>query len=384
MTRMAIFPVMAGRAGGEPLTYERELIRNLAELDTETDYHITCLNQAAIEAIDPKGDNFSTHIIPGMVRPLAMSVGLNHVLRREKIDLMHAAYMAPPWCGTPYIFTLHCSSPFLTPHLYEPAMRARLQYLIRCGIRDARHVICVSNDVLQGARDYYGISEDRMSVVHNGVAEHFRTTTEQERAPVLAKYGLDGSYLFIAAAFEKRKNLSRLLEAFALYRREVDPECKLALAGDRQLLDSGARLPLAGDVRPVTQPLAERIRDLGLEDAVVRLGYVPQEDLAPLYGGAVFFAFPSLWEGFGIPVIEAMACGVPVLTSNTSALPEVTNGAAVLVNPASVSSIAEGMATLAKDRQLRDKLVAAGIRRAAEFSWKRCARETLEVYRRMA
>lgn len=383
MSRIAIFPVMAGRAGGGPLTYERELARNLPQLDPENSYHLTCLNEAAVKALDAAAPNVTHHMVPGRLRPLAMSLGLQAVLKRERIDLMHAAYMAPPWSPTPYVFTLHCSSPFLTPHLYRPAMRARLQYLTRCGMRDAAHIMCVSRSVLEGARDYYGVAEDRMSVVYNGVGESFRATTAQERAPVLARYGLEGPYLFTAAAFEKRKNFSRLLEAFAIYRREANPDCKLALAGDPQLADSAAPLPLASDMGWQTQPLGARIRELGLADAVVRLGYVPAVDLPHLYGGAVFFAFPSLWEGFGIPVIEAMACGVPVLTSNVSAMPEVAEGAALLVNPASVASIAEGMARLTADPALRAQLVEAGMKRAAAFSWKRTAAETLAVYRQL-
>lgn len=383
MSRIAIFPVMAGRAGGGPLTYERELVRGLAAIDTDTDYRLTCLNQAAAKTLDPSAANFSTHFIPGRLRPVAMTLGLQHVLRRERIDLMHAAYMAPPWSPTRYVFTLHCSSPFATPHLYPPAMRARLLFLIRCGMRDAAHIICVSRDVLEGARDYYGVSEDRMSVVHNGVGAHFRATTPEEQAPVLARYGLEGRYIFTAAAFEKRKNLSRLLEAFARYRRDSDPLCRLALAGDPMLVDPNCQLPLASDMGWETRPLGRYITELGLEDAVVLLGYVAAKDLPALYGGALFFAFPSLWEGFGIPVIEAMACGAPVLTSNNSALPEVAGDCAVFVNPASIDSIAEGMAQLGCDAALRERLSAAGVARAAQFSWARTASETLDVYRRL-
>jgi glycosyltransferase involved in cell wall biosynthesis len=367
MSRIALFPVMAGRNGGGPETYERELARGLAAIDTDTDYRVTCLNEAAGMALATGAPNFQTRIIPGRLRPVAMTFGLQWLLRREKIDLMHAAYIAPPWSPVRYVFTLHCSSPFAVPELFPPAIRARLLFLIRCGMRDAAHIICVSQDVLERAREHYGVPSERMTVVYNGVGSHFRAMTPEERAPVLERYGLSGRYIFTAARFEKRKNLARLLQAFARYHREVDPECRLALAGD-MTWEAG--------------PLGRLIAELGLDSAVQRLGYVANHDLPAIYGGAVFFAFPSIWEGFGLPVIEAMASGTPVLTSNTSSLPEVAGNAAILVDPHSTDAIADGMARLGSDAALRTRLSAVGQVHAARFSWAQTAKETLEVYRR--
>lgn len=367
MTRIAIFPVMAGRSGGGPETYERELVRGIAALDGDTDYRIACLNAAAAAALDPERPNFRTHLLPGHFRPLAMTAGLPYVLRRERVDFMHAAFIAPPWSPVRYMFTLHCSSPFAAPELFPPAIRARLLYLFSRGMHDAEHIICVSRDVLARAAGHYGIPEERMSVVHNGVGAHFRPMRAEERAPILARYGVGGRYVFAAARFEKRKNLPRLLEAFALYRQRVDAECRLALAGDMTWEATA---------------IGRRIAELGLEGAVQRLGYVAHGDLPALYGGAEFFVFPSLWEGFGIPVLEAMASGTAVLTSNATALPEIAGDAALLVDPTSVEAIAEGMARLGGDAALRADLAAKGQRRAAEFSWARTAAETLALYRR--
>lgn len=367
MSRVAIFPVMAGRSGGGPETYERELVHGIAALDHDTDYSLTCLNAAAAAALDPGQPNFHARLLPGGLRPIAMTVGLPLVLRRDRVDFMHAAYIAPPWSPVRYMFTLHCSSPFAAPDLFPPLIRARLLYLIGRGMRDAEHVVCVSRDVLERARDHYGIAEERMSVVHNGVGAHFRPMNAEQRAPVLARYGVGGRYVFAAARFEKRKNLPRLFEAFARYRRDVDPECRLALAGDMTW---------------EAEAIGRRIAELGLGDAILKLGYVAHGDLPALYGGALFFAFPSLWEGFGIPVLEAMASGTPVLTSNVTALPEVAGDAAVLVDPCSVDAIADGMVRLGTDPALRARLAAAGTARAAAFSWARTAAETLALYRR--
>jgi alpha-1,3-rhamnosyl/mannosyltransferase len=367
MSRIAIFPVMAGRSGGGPETYERELVRGIASLDGETDYRLACLNAAAAAALDPGQPNFRTHLLPGRLRPLAMAAGLPAMLKRERVDFMHAAFIAPPWSPVRYMFTLHCSSPFAAPHLFPPAIRARLLFLFRRGMRSADHVICVSRDVLERAAEFYGVAEERMSVVHNGVGSHFRPMTAEERAPILARYKLSGRYVFAAARFEKRKNLPRLLEAFARYRQTVDPECRLALAGDMTWEATA---------------IGQRIGELGLDGAVLRLGYVAHQDLPALYGGAEFFAFPSLWEGFGIPVLEAMASGAPVLTSNVTALPEIAGDAALLVDPHSVDAILDGMTRLGRDEVLRRDLAARGRGRAAAFAWSRTAAETLALYRR--
>jgi glycosyltransferase involved in cell wall biosynthesis len=164
-----------------------------------------------------------------------------------------------------------------------------------------------------------------------------------------------------------RKNIIRMLEAFHHFRHEVKSEIKLVLAGTKSWTSEG---------------IDETIERLKLKDHVIELGYVNNHDLPVLYSGAEMFVFPSLWEGFGIPVIEAMACSTPVLTSNNSALPEVAGGAAVLIDPYSVEDIASGMYKLFSDATLRQSLRAKGLERAKFFTWRRTAQQTLEAYKR--
>ena len=182
---------------------------------------------------------------------------------------------------------------------------------------------------------------------------------------VRRRYRLPERFVLFLGAMEPRKNLLRLIEAWATLKPAVRRETSLVVAGAQGWLNDSVR---------------SRVETLGLGDRVHLAGYVEGEDLAALYSLATVFAYPSLWEGFGLPVLEAMACGTPVLTSDVSSLPEVAGDAAVLVPPTDVEAIADGLFRLLEDAALRADLAERGRRRAARFSWERCARETLAVY----
>lgn len=365
---VAIFPVMAGRQAGGPETYEVELIRNLAALDRETAYSVFCLSRAAADALRVANENFRFEVLRPTVRSVSMSLSLPWATKARNVELLHAAYISPPWLPIDHVFTLHCSSPFMRPELFPPLVRMRLKALIWRGIRSARHVICVSQNVLDLAVEHYDAPRERMSVIHNGVGEHFRPVPEETRRGVLAAAGVEWPYVLFAGRFEPRKNMLRTIAAFDIFRREVAPEMRLVLAG---------RKTWQG------QAVDALIRRLDLGRHVVEIGHVPNRDLPAWYSGAAMFVFPSLWEGFGIPVVEAMACGAPVITSNVSSMPEIAGEAASLVDPTSVASIAAAMERLHRDGALRARLAAAGLARAREFSWRRNAEQTLALYRRL-
>ncbi len=366
--RIGILVVMAGREAGGPETYEHNLVRALAALDEHNEYHILGFSEAALDSFGVHRENVHYHRLAGGVRAMQMSLGLSHTARRQRLDLLHAAFIAPPFRPVDYVFTLHCSSPFMHPEMYPPLIRWRLKFLIQRGMRQARHIMCVSRNVLDLAREYYGIPEERMSVVYNGISEHFRPVPALERADFLASLGLEEPYFLFAGRFEPRKNVPRILRAFHRFHHEVDATPRLVLAGNSTW--DGDRVE-------------ETLEKLALGDAVMRLGtHIDNERMPALYSGAMALIYPSLWEGFGLPVIEAMACGTPVLTSNLSSLPEVAGDAALLVDPTDVDEIAHGMERLATDDALRNGLIAKGLARAAAFSWRNTARQVLDVYQR--
>jgi glycosyltransferase involved in cell wall biosynthesis len=359
---------MAGRDAGGPETYEHGLVRQLVQLDTETEYRIFCFSQRAADSFGVVQPNLRYQILSPSFRPFSVAVSLPRSLKAHGVDLMHAACVPPLFSPVDYVSTLHCSSTFIHPEYYPPLVRWRLKVLVRQGMRHARHTLCVSQNVLDLAADHFRVPRERMSVIYNGIGEHFAPIPEAERAPVLARFGIRDPYVLFVGRCEPRKNVTRLLEAFHAYRHEVDRGIKLVLAGNKTW---------AG---PEIDRTVER---LSLRSHVIEPGYVPQVDLPALYNGAEFLAFPSLWEGFGIPVVEAMACGTPVLTSNLSSLPEIAAGAAVLVDPLSVEEIAAGMQRIGQDDELRARLRQRGLERARDFSWRRTAEQTLAVYRRL-
>ena len=214
---------------------------------------------------------------------------------------------------------------------------------------------------------FYPVPEERIDVVHLGVDDLIRPADEETIQAALLRYGIRSPYLLHVGRVEKKKNLSRALEAFAgIRKRSAHP----------------IQIVLAGTPGPGGEEVFQTIERLGLKEDVRHVGYVRQEDLPALYSGALLFLFPSLYEGFGMPVLEAMACGTPVLTSDVTSLPEVVGDAAVQVDPLDVESIAREILRLVEDGQLREEYVRKGLERAKEFTWERTARETLAVYRK--
>jgi len=243
--------------------------------------------------------------------------------------------------------------------------------LFRVGFERAAVTICVSDYVRQRVMEDYGIDADRLAVVHNGISDAFRPHPMDDplRADLAARYGIDAPFILSVGRLEPRKNVVRLVRAFARFKRESLAPHKLVLVGrPNWRLDD----------------IVRAIREEEVEDSVLRIGHLPLELMPALYSAADVFAFPSLYEGFGIPPLEAMACGAPCVVSNNTAMPEVSDGAACLVDPYDVDDIAGALLELVTDDARREQMRRKGFARAAEFSWARTAERTLEVYRRVA
>lgn len=364
--RIGIFVVMAGRQAGGPETYERGLVEALARLDTNNEYQVLCLNRAAAGAFEISASNMRLRALWPGLRVISMSTSLPWVLWRERIDLLHATFTPPPLSPRPYVFTHHCFSTFAHPEFYAPTIRWRLNALIVRGLRRARRIICVSENVRDLTAEKFRLPHERMPVVYNGVGPNFHPLDRGlARAEVARRYRVHTPFVLYVGKLESRKNIVRLLQAFRMFRAEIREPYTLVLAGRRT---------------PMSVGIDAAIDSLGLRAHVVEIGHLPNADLPLLYNAAEMFAFPSLWEGFGIPVVESMACATPVITSNVSSLPEVTDGAALLVDPYSTDDIGAAMFELARDASLRAMLAERGLRRAQHFTWEQTARRTLAVY----
>ena len=255
--------------------------------------------------------------------------------------------------------TLHDVTSWLTPETHTAANRAAdARYLTRI-LKRADGIIAVSENTRRDAIEVLRLDPSRIFTIHSGVAEAFFTASPEEAR---RKYKLDRPYVLFVGAIEPRKNLDRLLDAW----RELTRDVELVIVGA-----SGWAPP-------------ETVRRLSETPGVRRLGYVPEADLPGITSGALALAYPSLYEGFGFPVVQAMAAGAPVLTSNTSCLPEVAADAAVLVDPRDTEAIRDGLRRLLDDPTLRATLAQAGGLRAGHFRWDRCARESMDFFKQLS
>ena len=276
--------------------------------------------------------------------------------------------MAPVGCPCPYVLTLYDMSLFLHARTQPLKSRLLIRSLVPWVARRAAAVITATNSAHADIIRVLGLPPGRVQVVSGGVDPAFQLIHSPDTLdPVRRRYGLDRPFILTVGTLEPRKNLGRLTRAFGQLRAQGRKE-ELVLVGR------------SGWGRDEARRVAD---ELGIAATVRTLGYVPQSDLPALYALARVVAFPSLYEGFGFPIVEAMACGTPVLTSNRSAMAEVGRDAALLIDPTVVGSIADGLAALLDDKPLRDRLRGAGLRRAASLRWPTVAERTVAVYDRV-
>lgn len=367
--KIGVLVLMAGRKAGGPETYEVETLRALARLDQRNEYVIYCTGDEAPPAIGITQDNFRYHVLKPGSRAISLTATLPIRIKRDGIDLLHSTFTPPPIAACPEVLTMHCLSSFVHPEFYSPAIAWRLNTLMRLGMRRSEFVLCVSQATADDVHERFAVPRERLVVAYNGVDARFTPVpVDEARRRVREELRIDGPYALFLGKLEPRKNVMRLLEAFAQFRQETKSETRLLLAGNRT---------------GVTPAIGARMAELGIADAVIQPGYVPADLLTSLYSASRMFLLPSIWEGFGIPVVEAMACGAPVLTSNVTSLPEIAGDAAVIVDPHSTASMAEGLAKLDASESLRQTLVARGLERARLFTWENGARRTLETYERL-
>ncbi|MGH9866843.1 MAG: glycosyltransferase family 4 protein [Candidatus Polarisedimenticolia bacterium] len=288
-------------------------------------------------------------------------------LARHRVDLLHGTfYTLPLVCPCPAVVTIHDITFDLHPDWFTPRARLAFGGFAAASARKARHVITVSERSRRDICERYGIPPAKVSAIPLAPDPGFvRVEDPASRAAVRARYATGDSFLLHVGAITPRRNIPRLLEAFARVRQD----------------DRGLTLVLAGPVEPPSPPLEPLIDRLGLRGAVRLLGYVATEDLPALYSAAAAVVYPSLYEGFGLPVVEAMACGTPVLASDGSCFPEVAGDAALLVDPTDTEAMTQGLRSIVRDEATRVRLVQAGGLRAAGLRWEETARRTLAVYR---
>ena len=287
-------------------------------------------------------------------------------LRRVGATLYHSPYYLMPYrAGVPAIVTMHDLIPVRFPAYFAPAQRLTFAITTRLAAHAARTVIAVSQTTASDLRRLLRLPEERIAVIPEAAGPAFRPQPLLAVAALRTRLGLPAMYILYLGSNKPHKNLVRLVEAWARCQPQPLP---LVIAG---VWD--ARYPQA----------RQKADELALGEKIRFLGPVVEADLPALYSGATLFAFPSEYEGFGLPVLEALACSVPVACSGTSSLAEVAGDAALTFDPTNVDAIADALHRLLSDGELRAELRGRGLRRAAQFSWERTAQETLAVYRQV-
>ena len=301
-----------------------------------------------------------------------LGVDLARQLRKDRPDLLHVQYTAPVWCPTPVVVSVHDVSFLEHPEYFTPDRAWQLRWTVRRTVRRAARVLTGCEFSKQAIlRAYPDLDERKVEVAPYAPAPEFRPgPQEAAQAAVLLRWSFPGPFILNVGDLQPRKNQIGLIRAFAkLVRAYPQLKHKLALAGKDTWF--------AGRVR-------EAARQSGVADRIHFLGFVSDEDLLRLYRACDLFVFPSFYEGFGLPALEAMACGRAVVCSSASALPEVVDGAAILADPHSTDDLARAIADLLLSSELRTRMERLGLRRAALFSWQSTAQRTLEVYREVA
>ncbi len=368
----------AHRTGTE--TYSLELIKALAGLTSSQRRLRLYTPHPPQHTAWPNSPFVETRIIPWP--RLWTHLRLAVELHQHPPDVLFVpAHVLPLYCPVPAVVTVHDLGYRHYPEAHRPFDRRYLDWTTRRHTRVARHIIADSLATKQDLLDFYAANPNQINVVYLGRDEKLaRVTDPQLIAQTKAKYHIDGDYLLYIGTLHPRKNLVRLVEAF--HQAILNLTGRGGSTSDKDvsgLNQQSLKLVIAGKRGWLYNAIFKRVQSLGLTERVIFPGYVDDHDKPALLSGALVYVFPSLYEGFGLPVLEAMACGTPVLTSNISSLPEVAGEAALLVNPNHTEEIAGGLVQLMTNANLRQQLIERGYGQIHEFSWPRAATQVLEI-----
>jgi glycosyltransferase involved in cell wall biosynthesis len=337
-------------------TYIRNVLHGLARIDQQTEYVVLCRPGDA-EPVAAVGTNFRPVAETAGPYSLAEQVRIPLTLAREGAHLLHEPhYVLPVATRCHAVVTIHDCIHLMFPQ-YLPGRMAHLYARTSMwrAARQADRIMTVSEASKRDILRFFDIPAEKVTVIHNAIDERFLAPADEERMELVRqRYQLDHPFALYVGNIKPHKNLERLLEAFARIRASGLDDLRLVIIGDEV-----SKYP----------PLRQAVHRYHLEKYVRFFGFQSSEMLTSFYRLARVFAFPSLYEGFGLPPLEAMACGTPVVTSNVSSLPEVAGGAALLVDPHDTDSIADGLRRAVTDETLRAELIAKGRARARQFSW---------------
>jgi glycosyltransferase involved in cell wall biosynthesis len=358
--------------------YAKHLVHALAGIDPENDYLLygifyDCYPEGWKKVAIPKSLNFRLHqknSLSWLVRKRWVNAGRHKEKLLGGIDLLHStAFTMPLVSHLKVIVTIHDLSFFVFPQHHTEANYQFVTRNVHQAARRADYIIADSESTKKDIMRFLHVPEERIEVIYLAAAE----ALGEKRSPdsitqIKSKYGIKKPYLLMVGSMEPRKNMTSALIAFKALKETKKIDFQFVIAGGKGWKN---------------EAFYHLLKKLSIDEHLVLTGYVPEEDLPALYQGAEVFVYPSLYEGFGLPVLEAMSSGTPVITSNVSSLPEVAGDAALLVNPMEIFDLYKAMEALATRPELRDEFRSKGLERSEIFTWEKTARKTLEIYRKV-
>jgi len=362
--KIAIDAHSIGTQAGGNETYFRQLLHGLRLDQSDNQYIVFHGHGAVLDEIE--GDSRFTAVRIPKNPVLRLAISLPLILRKMKPEVFHCQYVLPPFINTRTIVSIHDLAHEHFPESFHPLEAVRMRMQVRATAKRAGHITTISKFSAADIERTYGISPEKISVAHLSAAERFHPRNKQSCQDHLSRtYGIDFPFILYVGRIQERKNLLRLVEAYDRLRKQ-GTTVKLVIAGKKDWQ---------------AEKLLARVNDLGLTGAVFFPGYIPDDDLPLFYGAAEVFVFPSIFEGFGLPVVESMASGVPTITSYGSSLEEVAGDGALLVDPYDVPAMAETIQRLLENAELRERMIGQGLRRSAEFNPKQFSLNLLDSYR---
>ncbi len=354
--------------------YTRGIVNALARLDEENTYTLVTSKDSPSEKLPPFPPNFKVKTLSLSERWLTIlwhRANLPLAIDRwaGPFELFHSPdFVLPPLSRAPGLVTVHDLSFMMHPDGALPQLRTWLNRVVPQSVERAAHVLADSHSTKIDLQTLLNVPAQKITVVEAGVEPRFKPVANTNtRHTVREKYQLPEQFVLGLGTLEPRKNFEGLIAAFNQIQSDF----------------TGLHLVIAGGKGWLYESIFAAVEQSPARERIHLIGFVADEDLPALYSQARLFAYPSFYEGFGIPVLEAMACGIPVVTANNSSLPEVANDAALLVDAKNTDALAQAMSVLCVDSSLREQCVARGLKQATRFTWEQAAKKLLAVYQRM-
>lgn len=348
--------------------YTYELIHNLAKIDSGHEY-VVFLRKEAYESFKLPGVNFKKVLADFSHYSFGEQFGFLKILNKEKLDLMHFTHFnAPIFYRRPFVVTIHDLTLSFFPGKKMTTVFHRLAYytVVRTVIKNSKRIISVSNNTKKDIIKLFKIKESKIQVVYNGVNTEFLIMESDSFEEITNKLSINNKFFLYTGVWRSHKNVIGMIKAFSTFNKKFDNKYDLVITGRNN---------------PIYHEIPDLIKELKLEKNVHLVGLVSEKDLVSLYKNAISYVFPSFYEGFGIPPLEAMQCSTPVIASNVSAIPEVCGeGNVLFFDPYNVDDIADKMEKIVSDTDVRQKLIENGLRRVKDFNWYKMTKDILQIY----